>query len=201
MDVRALSTVAVNRQDTGGLVGRVSDGKAASSAAVANAGAGTGDASGGTSGVTYLSPFARFDYTTHLEILQFRNPETGKVTLQVPAERVVDAYRRVAAYGGKPTAAQGADAALLGLPVAKPSAPPQPANTESAPAPAPATPTAGATAPAETAPAAAPVAEVAPAPTPAPVVTLPAAAAIAVPAPAPVAAPNTGPLPGAAAAA
>lgn len=112
MIIGSLSTLAVNRQDIGGVVSQASDGQAASTAAKAGA-ASTADAAGSAAGVSYVSPFGRYDYSSHMEILQFRNAETGKVTLQIPSERVVDAYRRGAAVSAVPQAAHSAATAQL----------------------------------------------------------------------------------------
>ncbi|MEI6560138.1 MAG: hypothetical protein WCO00_17205 [Rhodospirillaceae bacterium] len=113
MIIGSLASLAVNRQDIGGVTSPVSDGRTAPAAAARSTGA-AGTEAAGSSGVVYVSPFARYDYTSRLEILQFRNPDTGKVTLQIPPEKVVDAYRRVAAYGGKAPTPQSVDAVLLG---------------------------------------------------------------------------------------
>jgi len=61
--------------------------------------------------ISYISPHVQYDAKTHLEITQYRDPETGKVRLQIPAEKVVEAYRRIASYG----AAAQTSAASLGL--------------------------------------------------------------------------------------
>ena len=103
MIIGSLSTLAVNRQDIGGAISPVSGGQTAPTVPATVAGA-TSDAASAASGVSYVSPFGRYDYSSHLEILQFRNAETGKVVLQIPSERVVDAYRRGAAISGQPQA-------------------------------------------------------------------------------------------------
>ena len=117
MIVGSLSTRAVNRQDIAGSASAVADGQAVPAAARTESAAGTDAASASSGSVSYVSPFGRYDYSSHLEILQFRNAETGKVTLQIPSERVVDAYRRVAAYSGNPAATHATAAAQLGRPV------------------------------------------------------------------------------------
>ncbi len=54
--------------------------------------------------MSFVSPFSRYDYSSRLEILQFRDSQTGKVSLQIPSERIVDAYRRGTIISAKPLA-------------------------------------------------------------------------------------------------
>ena len=129
MIIGSLSTRAVNRQDIAGSTSAVADGQAVPAATRTESAAGADAASASSGSVSYVSPFGRYDYTSHLEILQFRNAETGKVTLQIPSERVVDAYRRVAAYSGNPAATHATASAQLGRPVS----PAASANQDSAP--------------------------------------------------------------------
>ena len=103
MIIGSLSTRAVSIQDIG--VNPVASGSVASVASQAGTTAAAAPTAAETANTAaaagYISPFGRFDYTSHLEILQFRNSDTGKVTLQIPSERVVDAYRRSGAVSGQ----------------------------------------------------------------------------------------------------
>ncbi len=110
MIVGSLSARAVTLQDIGGVTTPASSGQSATEpprTEAASAAAGTITTA---AGVSYVSPFGRYDYSSRLEILQFRNAETGKVTLQIPSERVVDAYRRGSEISAQPLAAQRAAA-------------------------------------------------------------------------------------------
>ena len=110
MIVGSLSARAATLQDIGGVTTPASNGQPATEpprTETASAAAGTITTA---AGVSYVSPFGRYDYSSRLEILQFRNAETGKVTLQIPSERVVDAYRRGSEISAQPLAAQRAAA-------------------------------------------------------------------------------------------
>ncbi len=105
MIIGSLSTRTVNRQDLGTVSGPASGGNGVSTA-TRSGGAATAAAGGASAaGANFVSPFGRYDYTSHLEILQFRDATTGKVSLQIPSERVVEAYRQTAAYSGPPQTA------------------------------------------------------------------------------------------------
>lgn len=93
MDITSLSSVPVTPQTTGSSAGRTAANGVSGAAAVANV--------PDTSRIapTYISPALSYDPSTHLVITQYRDTETGKVRLQIPAEKVVETYRRIAAYG------------------------------------------------------------------------------------------------------
>ncbi len=47
-----------------------------------------------SSGAPFISPVLRYDQTAQLAVLLFRDDETGETREQIPAERVVEEYRR-----------------------------------------------------------------------------------------------------------
>lgn len=59
----------------------------------------------------YISPYLRYDQMAHVAVLFFRDTDTGETKDQIPAERVVEQYRRNLARlgGGTDTAAGRAD--------------------------------------------------------------------------------------------
>ena len=199
MIIGSLSALAVNTQDIGvnpvaaGSVASVSSGSVAASASAPT----SAETASATIGAGYISPFGRFDYTSHLEILQFRNSDTGKVTLQIPSERVVDAYRRSGAVTGlqQPQQKQATEvAADTGYPVPAATTVPRAPNVDYAAAPASADQQSPAASPVVARPAAAATGTAATTPAPAPVavtinVGTPAVGA-AIVGPAPVAEPK-----------
>jgi hypothetical protein len=76
---------------------------------------------------SYVNPAISFDPVTDIVFFTFRNPDTGKVTEQIPPQAVVSRYRAVEATGiPNPTLP------VRPTPVAKP---PAPADTPPASAP------------------------------------------------------------------
>jgi hypothetical protein len=57
-----------------------------------------------TNGAPYMSPVYKFDPVAQLDVLTFRNTSTGDVTVQYPAEKVVEQYRR---NHGEPPSSSG----------------------------------------------------------------------------------------------
>jgi hypothetical protein len=100
MDIASLSSASVISQPTGSLAGRAVGSSASSSGSSATStSANTAGTDSPRVAASYISPSLSYDPTTHLLITQYRDTETGKVRLQIPAEKVVDAYRKIAAYG------------------------------------------------------------------------------------------------------
>jgi len=95
MDITSLSSVSLARQPTINPVGRAAD--TGSGAAASASTTPSPDAT--KAAPAYISPYLSYDPTTHLLITQYRDADSGKVRLQIPAEKVVEAYRRIAAYG------------------------------------------------------------------------------------------------------
>ena len=100
MDIASLSSASISSQSASSLASRTAVSSASSSGSGATP-AGTNATRADSSRVAapYISPSLSYDPTTHLLITQYRDTETGKVRLQIPAEKVVDAYRKIAAYG------------------------------------------------------------------------------------------------------
>ncbi|MCW2242617.1 hypothetical protein [Azospirillum canadense] len=59
----------------------------------------------------YISPYLRYDQMAHVAVLFFRDTDTGETKDQIPAERVVEQYRRnlLRLGGGTDTAAGRTD--------------------------------------------------------------------------------------------
>jgi hypothetical protein len=77
---------------------------------------------------SYVNPAISFDPVTDIVFFTFRNPDTGKVTEQIPPQAVVSRYRAVEETGiPNPT--------LPVRPTPVIATPPAPANTPPAPAP------------------------------------------------------------------
>jgi hypothetical protein len=92
MDVTAISSTGYTRSpvaQTG--VEAVASG--AESSADATNTAATSVKSGSTP-AQFISPVYKFDPVAQLDVLTFRNTSTGDVTVQYPAEKVVEQYRR-----------------------------------------------------------------------------------------------------------
>ena len=64
----------------------------------------------------YISPVLRYDQSARLAVIHFRDRSSGETQNQIPAEQVVEQYRRTASRVGVPTdrAAEGDGTASFG---------------------------------------------------------------------------------------
>lgn len=96
MDVKAIDSIALARS-AAATPRSVSSAGAGTTAVASGAAASTGDSSGAagaSSGFIYISPVVRYDQAARLAVLFYRDPDTGATRDQIPAEQVVEEYRR-----------------------------------------------------------------------------------------------------------
>ncbi|WP_448208710.1 hypothetical protein [Azospirillum sp. sgz302134] len=101
MEIRSVSSIAANRLPATAApiapaavpapttVPTTEAGAGATNTVAPAVGTGTGRGPGG-----YISPILRYDQMAHVAVLFFRDTDTGETRDQIPAERVVEQYRR-----------------------------------------------------------------------------------------------------------